>query len=83
MVKKEVVEKMIKYMNKNRHIPITQKCKKLGITPQGYYKACKIYGLDGRIGVRQSKFDSARALKIMGEEDSDNEECNSFLDDSE
>ena len=46
---KQVVEQMIKYMKKNRHLLITEKCKKLGISAQGYYKACRKYGLDGRI----------------------------------
>ena len=80
---KEFVEQMIKYMNKNRHVPLLDKCKKLGVSAQGYYKACRKYGLDGRIGVKKSKFDMAKALKIMAEEDSDNEECNSSLDISE
>ena len=83
MMTKEVVEKMIKYMNKNRHISITQKCKRIGISPQGYYKACRKYDLDGKIGVKKPRFDLKRALKIMAEDDSDTEECNSSQDDSE
>ena len=85
MLTKEVVEQMIKYMKKNRDISITEKCKKLGISAQGYYKACKKYNLDGRIGARKSVFDVEKALKIMAEDDADldNSEYNSSQDDSE
>ena len=85
MITKEVVEQMIKYMKKNRDISITEKCKKIGISAQGYYKAYKKYNLDGRIGARKSVFDAEKALKIMADddEDSDNSGYNSSQDDSE
>ena len=62
MITKEFTEQMVKYMKSNRDTSLKEKCKKIGISVQSYYKACKRYNIDGKLGARLPKFDENQAL---------------------
>ena len=85
MITKEFTEQMVKYMKSDRSVPLKEKCKKIGVSVQTYYKACKKYGFEGKISPKLPNFNKERALKIMSacDEDSGTLKCNSSQDGSE
>ena len=85
MITKEFTEQMVKCMKNKRGIPLKEKCKKKGVSSQTYYKACKRFGFEGKIGPRLPHFNKEQALKIMSacDEDSDTLKCNSSRDETQ
>ena len=83
MISKEFLEQLIQYMKDERTLTIKEKCKKIGISVQTYYKACKKYNLSGKIGPKMPNFDETRALKIIKDNRKvlDTSECTPFLGD--
>ena len=66
VLSKKFVTDMIEYMRDNRHMTIEEKCKTLGISVPGYYKACKRYGLNGKMNTKErSRVDVQAAQKVM------------------
>ena len=65
IMNKDFVMEMIAYMKDNRDMTVAEKCKALGISIPGYYKACKRHGLDGKIRQSRSQVDMDKARKVM------------------
>ena len=66
VMNKKFLTEVIEYMKDNRHLTIAEKCKILGISVPGYYKACKRHGLNG--GMRynsRTNIDTDAAQKIL------------------
>ena len=74
-ITKEVVVEIIDYMKRKRHVPLIDKCKKIGISPKYYYELCRRFGLDGKLGTRVPRVNASKILKAISEDDSDNEQC--------
>ena len=74
-ITKETVIEIIDYMKKKKHVPLLEKCKRLGISPKYYYGICKKFGLDGKLGTRVPRVKASKMLKAISEDDSDNEQC--------
>ena len=62
---KKFVMDMIVYMRENSHLTVDEKCRTLGISVPGYYKACKKYGLNGGMREKRSRVNIEVAQKIM------------------
>ena len=65
IMNKDFVMEMITYMKDNRDMTVAEKCKALGISIPGYYKACRRHGLDGKIRQSRSQVDMDKARKVM------------------
>ena len=65
VMNKDFVKEMITYMKENRELTIAEKCKALGISVPGYYKACRRFDLDGKIRQGRSRLDIENARRVM------------------
>ena len=65
VMNKDFVMEMITYMKDNRDMTVAEKCKALGISIPGYYKACRRFGLDGKIRQGRSQVDMDNARRVM------------------
>ena len=65
VMNKEFVMEMIDYMKNTKDMTVAEKCKALGISIPGYYKACQRFGLDGKIREGRSHVDMNEARKVM------------------
>ena len=83
IISKEFAEQMVKYMKNNRSLTLKEKCQKIGVSVQTYYKVCRKYGLDAKIGPKMPNFNEREALQIMAvhDEDSSTSECIPSWDD--
>ena len=67
----ELVQNLVKYMKENRDETISQKCKKLGMTPTTYYNICRRHGIEGKIGQRKGMRYNRKMSDVLSSFDED------------